>query len=97
MFFKVVAEAITFSGQLSIRWIGDKLNTYMNKLLKTQDVDYVIASDTDSVYLHLGPLVDMVYGSKNIKEEKIVDFIDKACAKRLNLLSTRRMKNLQTT
>ena len=77
------AEAITFSGQLSIRWIGDKLNTYMNKLLKTQDVDYVIASDTDSVYLHLGPLVDMVYGSKNIKEEKIVDFIDKACAEKI--------------
>jgi len=55
----------------------------MNKLLKTQDVDYVIASDTDSVYLHLGPLVDMVYGSKNIKEEKIVDFIDKACAEKI--------------
>ena len=77
------AEAITFSGQLSIRWIGDKLNLYMNKLLKTEGVDYVIASDTDSVYLHLGPLVDMVYGKKNIEEEKIVDFIDKACQEKI--------------
>jgi len=77
------AEAITFSGQLSIRWIADKLNMYMNKLLKTEGIDYVIASDTDSVYLHLGPLVDMVYGSKNIEEEKIVDFIDKACQEKI--------------
>lgn len=73
------AEAITYSGQLSIRWIGEKLNLYMNKILKTKDVDYVIASDTDSVYLHLGPLVNMVYGNKTIEEEKIVDFIDKSC------------------
>jgi DNA polymerase elongation subunit (family B) len=77
------AEAITLSGQLSIRWIGEQLNKYMNKLLKTEGVDYVIASDTDSVYLHLGPLVDMVYGSKNISKEKIVDFIDKACQEKI--------------
>lgn len=77
------AEAITLSGQLSIRWIESKLNTYINKLLKTKDVDYVIASDTDSVYVHLGPLVDMVYGSKNTPKEKIVDFIDKACQEKI--------------
>jgi len=77
------AEGITLSGQLSIRWIGMKLNQYMNKLLKTSEVDYVIASDTDSVYLNLGPLVDMVYGSKNTPKEKIVDFIDKACSEKI--------------
>lgn len=77
------AEAITLSGQLSIRWIENKLNRYMNKLLNTKDVDYVIASDTDSVYVHLGPLVDMVYGSKNTSKEKIVDFIDKACQEKI--------------
>ena len=51
------AEAITLSGQVSIRWIENKMNTYLNKVLKTTDQDYVIASDTDSIYLHLGPLV----------------------------------------
>ena len=50
------AEAITLSGQLSIRWIEMKLNGYLNKLLKTEGNDYVIASDTDSVYVNLGPL-----------------------------------------
>ena len=55
------AEAITLSGQVSIRWIENKMNGYLNKILKTDDVDYVIASDTDSIYLNLGPLVDTVY------------------------------------
>ena len=74
------AEAITLSGQLSIRWIEMKLNGYLNKLLKTEGNDYVIASDTDSVYVNLGPLVNMVYGSKGeTKIETIVDFVNKAC------------------
>ena len=74
------AEAITLSGQLAIRWIEKKLNSYINKLLKTKDIDYVIASDTDSVYVNLGPLVHMVYGSKSqTKVETIVDFVNKAC------------------
>jgi len=68
----------------------------MNKLLKTQDVDYVIASDTDSVYLHLGPLVDMVYGKKNIEEEKIVDFIDKACQEKIEPFIDKAYEELAT-
>jgi DNA polymerase elongation subunit (family B) len=75
------AEAITLSGQLSIRWIEKKLNAYMNKLLKTEDVDYVIASDTDSIYLHLGPLVDKVFKGKS--KEEIVNLIDKACSDKI--------------
>ena len=51
------AEAITLSGQVSIRWIENKMNKYLNKVLKTDGEDYVIASDTDSIYLNLGPLV----------------------------------------
>jgi DNA polymerase elongation subunit (family B) len=88
------AESITLSGQLSIRWIGMKLNQYLNKLLKTSEVDYVIASDTDSVYLHLGPLVDMVYKSKNIPKEKIVDFIDKACSEKIEPFIDRSFEEL---
>ena len=47
------AEAITLSGQVSIRWIENKMNQKINQILKTEDVDYVIASDTDSIYLNL--------------------------------------------
>ena len=77
------AEAITLSGQLAIRWIEQKMNAYMNKILGTKDVDYVIASDTDSIYLHMGPLVDHVYGDKVVEPEKIVEFLDRACEDRI--------------
>jgi len=73
------AEAITLSGQVSIRWIENKMNEYLNKILKTEDVDYVIASDTDSIYLHLGPLVDAVFPQGVRDKGKVVDFLDKAC------------------
>ena len=51
------AEAITLSGQVSIRWIEGKMNEYLNNLLQTEGEDYVIASDTDSIYLNLEPLL----------------------------------------
>jgi DNA polymerase elongation subunit (family B) len=73
------AEAITLSGQLSIRWIEMKMNQYLNKVLKTEDVDYVIAADTDSIYLNLGPLVDGVFKGREKTTESIVSFLDKVC------------------
>ena len=83
------AEAITTTGQLSIRWIERKINEYLNKILSTNGVDYVIASDTDSIYLNLGPLVDrintggmdtprVVHVLNQFCEDKIVPFIDKS-------------------
>jgi len=71
-----MAEAITLSGQLSIRWIADKLNEFLNKTVGTEDYDYVTASDTDSVYLRLGLLVDKVCGSRSKSE--VVEFLNKA-------------------
>jgi DNA polymerase elongation subunit (family B) len=71
------AEAITMSGQVSIRWIEDKLNLYLNSILGTRDKDFIIALDTDSVYLHLGPIVDTYLNEKNLPTEKIVDILQK--------------------
>jgi len=73
------AEAITLSGQVSIRWIEDKMNAYLNKILKTDGVDYVIASDTDSIYLNMGPLVENVFKGRTKTTESIVAFLDKVC------------------
>ena len=73
------AEAITLSGQVSIRWIENKMNAYLNKLLKTDDFDYVIASDTDSIYLNLGPMVEAVFKERKKDGESIVRFLDKVC------------------
>ena len=66
------AEAITLSGQVSIRWIEGKMNEYLNKLLSTTEEDYVIASDTDSIYLNLGPLVDKFFSNKSGDKAKVV-------------------------
>ena len=77
------AEAITLSGQVSIRWIENKMNQKMNKILKTEDVDYVIASDTDSIYLNLGPLVEGVYKGREETDSVIVSFLDKVCSMEL--------------
>ncbi len=73
-----MALAVTLAGQLSIRWIENKLNEYLNKLLKTEE-DYVIASDTDSIYLNLASLVDTVFQSGSEDHAKIISFMDKVC------------------
>ena len=72
-----MALAVTMSGQLAIQWIESKLNTYMNDILKTKK-DYVIASDTDSIYLNLGPLVRKVY-KEETDPNKIITFMDRVC------------------
>ena len=77
------AEAITLSGQVSIRWIENKVNGYLNKLLNSNEKDYVIASDTDSIYICLDDLVTQVYGDKEVSQEKVVDFLDKACKEKI--------------
>jgi len=77
------AEAITLSGQVSIRWIERKMNDYLNKLLSTQDEDYVIASDTDSIYLNMGPLVDKFFSNKSDDKAAIVGILDKICQNKL--------------
>ena len=68
-----IAEAITTSGQLSIQYIANKLNDFLNKTLNTGDYDYVVASDTDSVYLRLGNLVRATAQGKS--KEEIVRFL----------------------
>ena len=72
-----MALAVTMSGQLAIQWIESKLNTYMNDILKTKK-DYVIASDTDSIYLNLGPLVRKVY-KEETDPNKVITFMDRVC------------------
>jgi hypothetical protein len=80
-----MALAVTTAGQLSIRWIEGSINKYMNNLLKT-DTDYVIASDTDSIYLRLGELVEKVYGVNGVVQLpgiKVIEFMDRVCEDRI--------------
>lgn len=75
------AEAITTSGQLAIRWIENKMNAYLNHLLKTKDKDYIIASDTDSIYINMSGLVKRL--GDNLDKTKVVKALDKFCEEKV--------------
>jgi DNA polymerase elongation subunit (family B) len=72
-----MAEGITLSGQLSIRWMAEKLNAMLNKTLKTQDKDFVVAIDTDSIYLTLEDLIEKVAGDKDTEGK--IKYMDRVC------------------
>ena len=74
------AEAITLSGQLSIRWIEKKINEYMNNMMKTKDIDYIVASDTDSVYI---TFESMIKSSELTDEKVIVKAINEFCESKI--------------
>jgi DNA polymerase elongation subunit (family B) len=73
------AHGITSGGQLSIKWVEKAINETLNKTLGTSGVDYVVAIDTDSVYVRFDSLVDRVFKRKNPTSEEIVAFLDRAC------------------
>lgn len=79
------AEAITTAGQLSIKWIERKINQYLNELLKTENKDYVIAIDTDSMYINMSGLVEHVFAEKrkSIDTAEVVSFLDRACKNKI--------------
>jgi len=79
----LVAEAITTSGQLSIRWIERDVNQYLNKVLESSgQQDYVIASDTDSIYVCFDSLVNKVF-DEGTETKKIVRFLDDVARKKI--------------
>ena len=77
-----MATAITTSGQLAIRWVEIRVNKYLNEILKTEGVDYIVASDTDSIYVRFKELIDKVSPNNpvdflnKVAEEKIEPFIN---------------------
>ena len=72
------AEAVSVAGQLSVQWAENAVNNYLNTTLGTVNKDYIVAMDTDSLYVCLGDLVSKI-GITD--DEKIVDFLDKACGR----------------
>ena len=83
-----VAESITLGGQLSILWAERTVNKEMNKLMSTDDVDYVIAIDTDSLYINMGELVQK-FNPKNP-----VKFLDEICKTHFEKVLTKSYEEL---
>ena len=70
------AEAVSVAGQLSIRWAERAVNQYLNKVLETEDKDYVLASDTDSLYVTMEAMVEKVGLTDT---DKVIKFLDTVC------------------
>lgn len=91
-----MAEAITLSGQLSLKTAEKWVNEWINKALKTVDVDYVIYGDTDSIFLNLEPLVKKAFGDVSPDREKVEAFIDKVCKEKLEPVIAKAYADLAT-
>lgn len=90
-FANYLAEAITTSGRMATMFTEMGINEYMNKVLGT-NTDYVIAADTDSMYLNLGPLVKKACMGRTAPE--VIDFMDKACSQKLQGVIKKRCQEL---
>ena len=88
-----MALGVTTAGQLSIRWIEQKINQYVNKLVGTENEDYVIASDTDSIYLKLGPLIDKFVKDQS-DAQKVISIMDRVCEDKLQPFIDKSYKEL---
>jgi len=75
------AAGITTAGQFIIRFIEKKVNDYLNKVLNTDNEDYIVASDTDSIYVRLEKLVEVTCKGKT--NDQIVDFLNKVCEQKI--------------
>jgi len=90
------AEAVTLSGQLVIQWLARDINLYLNNLLKTTNFDYIVAIDTDSLYLNLKKLVEVSYGGKLPEnKQKIIDFLDKVAEDKLQKVIDKSCKDIK--
>jgi len=72
------------------------MNAYLNKLLQTEETDYVIASDTDSIYLNLGPLVDKFFANKSGDKAAVVSLLNKICEEKFEPYIDQCYQNLAT-
>jgi DNA polymerase elongation subunit (family B) len=85
------AEAITMTGRLSILWIGNKVNAYVNRIMNTEGEKYVIYSDTDSIYVCFDRLVKRTFAGKDIgtqhsdsvSKDRVIEFIDRVCEEKI--------------
>jgi hypothetical protein len=76
-----LAESITLSGQLSVKWVERDVNLFLNNLLKTTDVDYIVAIDTDSCYVKADAVVKRAFKEETYDQEEVTVFLENFAAK----------------
>lgn len=72
---ETIAEGITATGRVGIQYITKKINEFVNEKAGTVGVDYVVSSDTDSVYFEVEPIVRKRW-SHITDKQKITDLVN---------------------
>ena len=88
-----LASSITLSGQLAIKWAEKSMNEYFNKILKTENQDYCIGIDTDSLYMNIDPLVKKF--CSNMNTDQRVDAMDKFAAEKIEPMLASTLEELK--
>ena len=70
-----MAEGITFSGQLTIQWVANRLNAFINKLCKTSNIDRIPLIDTDSIIINLSDFINNYIPNETIENK--IKYLDK--------------------
>jgi DNA polymerase elongation subunit (family B) len=86
-----LATAVTVTGQVIIRKAEMAMNDYIQSLTKDKK-DYVLAVDTDSVYLNLDAIVQKI--SEKTKIPNVTEFINQICEQKIQPELTKEMKIL---
>ena len=89
-----LATAVTVTGQVIIRKAEMAMNSYIQHLTK-DDKDYVIAVDTDSVYLNLDAVVQKISEKTTIKN--VTQFINDICEQKIQPEFKKEMELLSAT
>ena len=90
-----IAESVTSTGQLAIQFVEKKINEYFNKVLKTKNVDYVVASDTDSLYITFEKLIDRIFPDGGSIEEK-TEFLSRLSEREIEPFIARSIEEFTT-
>jgi DNA polymerase elongation subunit (family B) len=91
------AEAITYTGQAIIKWLEKKINAFLNKIAGTENFDFAIAMDTDSIMINFEPVVKRIFGDRDVEMSKVIDFMDKVCATKIQDCINRSFKEICDT
>lgn len=83
-----IAEAITLTGQFVIKWCERAINKEINKILGTENQDFVIAIDTDSCYVNFKPIVEKFNPKDPVK------FLDRICSDHFDPMFEKSMEDL---
>ena len=87
-----MAEAITLTGQMAIRWVQNSINDYLSKVIGSEK-DRCVAIDTDSNYFVVDELVKKVLPNETDKN-KIVTFLDKLSKQKIQPVIDQSFKEL---